>query len=1053
MNSLDITAAGAVTAKNVKNINGGEWTATGAITATEGVDDISGLIADSASTITLTAANDIANVIADGTTVELTATNDIANVSAAGDTVNMTATAGDVANVSVVGETINLTATAGSIVNGAVDATGVATLKAEAGEIDGTTVTAASVNATAKTIAASAFIGETGEVKATADTIDATSLLAKANAVTVDANAITGDSSFTAVGENGIVTLNGTGENAIVANATINAGAAANLNNYTDVNSLDITAAGAVTATNVQNISGGTWIADGAVTATTGITDISGLTVKSDANVDLTATTDIVNVNVEGSNVTIEATNGSIINSGVYAGEKASLTAGDEIDGTFVTAQGISLPETGEVAITALADYIGASSFIAERGDIEVGSETRFVKQLRDTTVWAKLGKVKIFIDPETGELDGMALTAGDDLVVTAAYIVGSTLVSEKGNVDVTANQSLAGSTVLSKKKDVIAKAARIEANTAIDAIEGNIYVGGAKDTFTVEEDGSVTFTKNATVDGAVIMDATFSASADGKKIAVENAKTIDGSVFRADNVKLASAKDPVVIGADGPVTIDGAETITLDNVGNTNIVSNNNEAVTVYANNGGDKEVISIAQNGGDLTVIDDGTIKIGQITADGKVAITAENSILDGTANETANITADKVELTAKNGNVGDENEALNLLVKEITGKGITAENGGVYLMTDGALRRDINGRKDIADITAQTVKIDAADGIGEITYVEDGEALSDTVGQAKTDAFLVINGASNVELTTTNGDADIAIELENATTVDLTAMAKGNDSDIFVTTDDVRTLNLRHVSAIDGNVVIGAARSNVNAIHVRALDNGDVTGIVNDAHEVVIEASSISIAANGIRSDYYVDLTSYGDITGSGDSSIVNITAGGDINIEVGGQVGNVGNNNPLTVETDGELHVDSTNGNNNGAGKDIVWVFANGRTSDGAIHYDGKPNSEPGVIYWNGRVWGGNNEPVNRVSRAEGEFNQQIRYMIDAYNGKYWTVSQLIYFPHVYMMMDLKPQDMSIEHILNGRGTIENLPDGVLPDTIDINSWDDSFSWYQGNGWQW
>ena len=52
-----------------------------------------------------------------------------------------------------------------------------------------------------------------------------------------------------------------------------------------------------------------------------------------------------------------------------------------------------------------------------------------------------------------------------------------------------------------------------------------------------------------------------------------------------------------------------------------------------------------------------------------------------------------------------------------------------------------------------------------------------------------------------------------------------------------------------------------------------------------------------------------------------------------------------------------------------------------------------------------------------------------------------------------MMDLKPQDMSIEHILNGRGTIDNLPDGVLPDTIDINSWDDSFSWYQGNGWKW
>ncbi|MBR5023679.1 MAG: hypothetical protein IKX48_01335, partial [Victivallales bacterium] len=258
----------------------------------------------------------------------------------------------------------------------------------------------------------------------------------------------------------------------------------------------------------------------------------------------------------------------------------------------------------------------------------------------------------------------------------------------------------------------------------------------------------------------------------------------------------------------------------------------------------------------------------------------------------------------------------------------------------------------------------------------------------------------------------------------------------------------------SAIDGNVVIGAAHSNVNANHVRALDNGDKTGIVNDAHAVVIEGANINVAIDGIRSDYEVDLTAHGDVTADGDAGDVNITTGGNINITVGGQVGNVENNNPLTVDADGELHVDKLPGSdNNGNGNNIVWVYANGNTSDGEIHYDGKPNTEPGIIYWNGRVWGGNNTPVNQVTRAEGEFGKQIRNMIDAYNGKYWTVSQLVYFPHVYMMMDLKPQDMSIEHILNGRGTIDNLPDGVLPDTIDINSWDDSYSWYQGNGWKW
>ena len=981
-----------------------------------------------------------------------------------------------------------------NIANGSVNATDTADLTA-GNEIDGTTVTAANaITAEAYTIAASAFISENGDITLDAEgNIDATSILAKDGAITATAHTISGDSSFsgsdsvTATTEyisgltalsDGDITLTATydivnanveGVNVTfeategnIVNAAINAIDTVTLTAGNEIDGTNVTAANAITAT-ADTIATSAFVSEAGditATATTAIIatdliakdgaitaeaqDISGLTAKATNDVTITAANDIVNTNAEGSNVTLTATEGSIINSGVYADIKAILTAGDEIDGTNVTAQGTGLPETGEDAITAMAKYIGASSFIAENADVTIGSEEQPVLQIRDTTMWAKLGAVNIFID-ENGELDGIALTSKQDLKVSAGYIVGSTLVSEEGNVDVTAKKSLAGTTVLSKHKDVFVDAARIEANSAIDAIEGNITVTG---TDAVIADTVFNAAKTIDVQDADTID---NANFRGSDVTIK-ANAIDDSTIESDSVTLTGNDNAIVIGADGAVNVNGAETITLDNVGETNIVSNNANDVTVNAVNGGDDEVISIAQNGGDLTVTDDGTIKIGQISADGTVTITAEDDILDGSDNETANITAGKVTLTANNGNIGSDDDALDLAVGAITGTGITAENGNVNIATDGAIRRDTS--RDAADITAKNVKVTAADGIGEITYKEDGDGLSDTVGEPITDAFIVINGAEDIELYTTGGNADIAVEIENAKTVDLIAKTTGNDSDIFATTDDVKTLNLNDVSAIDGNVVIGAAHSNVNANHVRALDNGDKTGIVNDAHAVVIEGANINVAIDGIRSDYEVDLTAHGDVTADGDASDVNITTGGDINITVGGQVGNVENNNPLTVDADGELHVDKLPGSdNNGNGNNIVWVYANGNTSDGEIHYDGKPNTEPGIIYWNGRVWGGNNTPVNQVTRAEGEFGKQIRNMIDAYNGKYWTVSQLVYFPHVYMMMDLKPQDMSIEHILNGRGTIDNLPDGVLPDTIDINSWDDSFSWYQGNGWKW
>ena len=190
--------------------------------------------------------------------------------------------------------------------------------------------------------------------------------------------------------------------------------------------------------------------------------------------------------------------------------------------------------------------------------------------------------------------------------------------------------------------------------------------------------------------------------------------------------------------------------------------------------------------------------------------------------------------------------------------------------------------------------------------------------------------------------------------------------------------------------------------------------------------------------------VDIASNGDITGTGNEDI---EAGNDIDLAVGGQIGQVRPNIPVDVIAGGELHIDALPGNdNNGLGPDHVWVNMTGTTGDGdIIHYDGKPGTEPGIIYWNGHIWGGADKPVREVDRAQGEFMSRVTDIIARYQGNYWGVNTTLYFPHVRFAFDQKPADMSIEHILNGRGVIDGLPEGVTPNIIDINAIDESYIW--------
>ena len=131
-----------------------------------------------------------------------------------------------------------------------------------------------------------------------------------------------------------------------------------------------------------------------------------------------------------------------------------------------------------------------------------------------------------------------------------------------------------------------------------------------------------------------------------------------------------------------------------------------------------------------------------------------------------------------------------------------------------------------------------------------------------------------------------------------------------------------------------------------------------------------------------------------------------------------------------------------------GKANIWVFMMGKSGDGSIHYIGDTSTPPGLIWWNGMIWGGAEGALLDIDRSEGGFSREVRDLADRYIAPSWHFN-FLYFPHVRAYFDDEPGNMSIEHILDGEGVIEGLPEGVTPTEFNLNDLDDSYTWYDGS----
>jgi len=342
------------------------------------------------------------------------------------------------------------------------------------------------------------------------------------------------------------------------------------------------------------------------------------------------------------------------------------------------------------------------------------------------------------------------------------------------------------------------------------------------------------------------------------------------------------------------------------------------------------------------------------------------------------------------------------------------------------------------------------------------------------------------TNVWARTLGEDADIILN-HTGCCLDLEFVAAQN-GDIIVTSNG--NIMARHVWALDAGVINPDDPTDPVPSHdgsgISSLpDNNGMTGAVDDAHYVSITSTGTithgcemtpeqtgcggDIHVMDVKADYYAEITSeggdlligsdglgvagdavltakQGSIVDFHDSSATNIWATGDLTLAAGNMIGEASAGDPLEVEIGGQINLVAVDGAPNFTGKRHVWAFLNGTSGDGTVNFvgSGDDGTPPGLIVWNAQVFGGPENPLLRIERARAGFTREMTDLIPGYQNGVWDFG-FLYFPHVWALLDKMPAIMNIEYILHGEGIIEGLPEGIGPDSVDMNEFDDTFSY--------
>ena len=241
-------------------------------------------------------------------------------------------------------------------------------------------------------------------------------------------------------------------------------------------------------------------------------------------------------------------------------------------------------------------------------------------------------------------------------------------------------------------------------------------------------------------------------------------------------------------------------------------------------------------------------------------------------------------------------------------------------------------------------------------------------------------------------------------------------------------------------------------VDAVQVYALDKGRINGLVDDASQVDITGTVVTVT--DVRADYDANITA---TTGNVNLHADAIHAGNTINMYAGDSVQDIDNNGTINaVAIAGPINITvgtgviGVPGNpvelNAGQGLTLTsldpagvgpfWAVVDG-TFGGPVDYAGVGNTPPGVIFVNGNTFGGPSDLLNAIALAQNPAIGATPLTFGALMGALVpsdSVSLLnTFFLHATVVLnEFRTMPMN-QYFAFGSGWVDGLPSGIGPGT--------------------
>ena len=577
---------------------------------------------------------------------------------------------------------------------------------------------------------------------------------------------------------------------------------------------------------------------------------------------------------------------------GVTAGTYAALK------GTEVTVNKAVAANGGNAVLESTSGAVNLNDSVTASQNVTVNAKTA-VNQNDGGDITATAGDV--YVEAQGGDVamaDGTKTeaTAGNVRVAASGNVKLSSVKAENGNVSVVATAGDIKDITAAEAANITAKNLRLEAgkaigganaeniDTSVDNVElvasdGDAFVHNAKGVI-IGNVGAVTVQKTTFAEPTTMAGVTDN-NLEGAKATTGNLSVLaDGKMTVAETAKAeAAGKNAVLETTAGDIQIDAAVTAGQNATVNAKAGVVQNANITATAGDayveaqGGDvtmKDGTTTEATAGNARVAASGNVKLSSVKAEnGNVSVKAGAAIIDNTAAETANVTAQKARLEAGTA-IGGANDAdIETSVGNVEIKaGTDAFVHNDKAVTVGGVNGVTVNKVAAADGSAAPAEADA-----DLTGAEATTGNLSVLADGKMTVSEAVKAGANAALQTT---AD-AIELNDAVTA-------GQNATVIAKTKVDQNAN---ITATAGDAYVEAQGGDVT------MKDGTLTKAGNNARV----AASGNVKLSAVNAGQTASVKAGGSITDNTLSEAANVTAK-KLRLEAGKAIGGA---NDADIET--------------------------------------------------------------------------------------------------------------------------------------------------------